>query len=97
MLGPSMVDRRNDVLLDRRASSRVAVDAGHIQQRRRGRRPRAGEAATIRVEFVVTRAERVELDAVAGECELTLADVIREAVNEYVSDYRDRKVFKESP
>jgi metal-responsive CopG/Arc/MetJ family transcriptional regulator len=34
-----------------------------------------------------------DLETVARDNATTRADVIREAVNEYVSDYRDRLVF----
>lgn len=60
----------------------------------RGRRPRSDEPSTERVEFVATRSERRELQAVANECKKKVAAVVREAVNEYVSDYRERKVFR---
>ena len=58
-----------------------------------GRPPRAGVRATRRVEFVVTDRERAELDVVSMECGQDVATLIRDAVNEYVADYRERKVF----
>lgn len=59
----------------------------------RGRPPRAGVRATKRVEFVLTCEERIKLDQVAGESGLKLAEVVREAVNEFVADYSERQVF----
>jgi predicted DNA-binding protein len=41
----------------------------------------------------VTAVERAHLAAVAREAQRPVAEVIREAVNEYVADYRDDLVF----
>jgi predicted DNA-binding protein len=64
-----------------------------LDRRKRGHPARGGERSTERVEFVMTTAERAELDRVASESGQKLAAVIREAVNEYVADYRDARVF----
>jgi predicted DNA-binding protein len=57
------------------------------------RKPRS-EAASMDVLVIrVTSEERRDLDQVARENGQTRADVIREAVNEYVADYRERGVF----
>jgi hypothetical protein len=61
-----------------------------------GRPPLDDVAATSRVQLRVTPAQRLELRRVADENGTGMSGVIREAVNEYVSDYRDkrrRKVF----
>lgn len=64
--------------------------------RRRGRPPRAGVRATERVEFVVTADERKALQEVATENRMPLASVIRDAVMEFVADYRERVIFTPS-
>lgn len=61
--------------------------------RRRGRPPRAETRATRRVEFVVTDREQQALRQVAKENRLSLAAVVREAVNTFVQDYAERVVF----
>ena len=60
---------------------------------KRGPKPERGETATDRIVVRVTPPERADLDAVARENHSTRAAVIRDAVNEYVADYRDRRVF----
>lgn len=65
-----------------------------VDERRRPGRPlRADAPANKRVEFVITPEERQALVRVAQDAGKPLATVIREAVNEYVSDYTDRVVF----
>ena len=63
---------------------------------RRGRPPRAGVRATERIEFVATVSERQDLKSIAAAESRPLAEVIRDAVNEYVSDFRERVVFTPS-
>lgn len=58
-----------------------------------GRPALYGSRATNRIEFVVTAEQRRELDRVAQETGKKLATVIREAVNEFIGDYSERKVF----
>lgn len=60
---------------------------------RSGRPPRAGVRSTARIELVVTPAERSALQKVAAENSMSLAGVIREAVNSFVADYAERVVF----
>lgn len=60
---------------------------------RTGRPPRAGVRATKRIEIVVTDEERAALDQMAKDNRQTLAAVIRDAVNTFVSDYGERVVF----
>lgn len=66
---------------------------GGRERRRRGRPALHGVKADQRVEFTVTAEQRRELDRVAKESGKALATVIREAVNEFVADYSDRRVF----
>lgn len=61
---------------------------------RRGRRPRADTASTHTVRFLVTESERKELQAVAKENGQPVSTLIRDAVNEFVSDYKERSLFR---
>ena len=72
------------VLVDRRGRSYHA---------RPGRKPKRDVAAEDRISFRVTRTERAELDAAAKENDVSVTDLVRDAVNEYVADYRERAVF----
>lgn len=58
-----------------------------------GRPPIADVPATARIEFRVTPAQRLELRRVASDNRTGVAGIIREAVNEYVADYGDRRPF----
>jgi len=59
-----------------------------------GREPRVpGCPSACVVHVRVTASERAQLEAVAREVRQPVAEVIREAVNEYVADYRDTLVF----
>jgi hypothetical protein len=61
---------------------------------KRGRgRPRrvASEIASERIWAWLTKSERVALSQVADETGMDIAVVIREAVNDYVSDYSERR------
>lgn len=60
---------------------------------RRGRPPRANRRSTKRVEFVVTEDEHSVLERVAKDSKQPIASVIRQAVDEFVSDYGEQKVF----
>ena len=62
-------------------------------RRRLGRPSLYGSRATQRIEFVVTVEQRRDLERVAAEQGKPLSTVIREAVNEFVGDYGERKVF----
>jgi hypothetical protein len=61
--------------------------------KKRGRQPRAGVRATKRVEIVITETERAELEIVARENGQRVSSLVRDAVNTYVADYRDKDVF----
>lgn len=58
-------------------------------------RPRriASEAADARIWAWLTDSERAALQQVSEETGQTIAVVVREAVNAYVGDYSDRKIF----
>ena len=62
--------------------------------RRRGRPSMEPEPATAIVSLRVTPAQRLELRRVAADNRTHVGGLLREAVNEYVSDYRDRRVFR---
>ncbi len=63
------------------------------RRRPSGRRPRSGERAGLVIAVRVTAAEATDLAAVARETHQTISELIREAVNEFVADYRERGVF----
>jgi hypothetical protein len=58
-----------------------------------GRKPDREEVARVWMHVRMTVSERRDLDTVARDNNVTVSAVLREAVNEYVSDYRDRAVF----
>ena len=62
--------------------------------RRSGRRPIHDAPATNSVHVRVTPGQRLDLRRVATDNGRYLSTVIREAIDEYVSDYRDRPVFR---
>lgn len=62
------------------------------EPKRRGR-PQSTEPANQTIRVRVTPAQRLELRRVATENGTRVAGIIREAVNEYVADYRERGVF----
>jgi hypothetical protein len=64
-----------------------------VTKRPRGR-PRVAEPATSRISLRVTAAQRLELVRVADENDQRLSAMIREAVDEFVGDYRDRLIFR---
>jgi len=52
------------------------------------------EPALLVIHVRVTERQRAELRQVEAELGLDCSGIIREAVNEFVSDYSERKVFK---
>jgi hypothetical protein len=64
---------------------------------RRGRPTRAGTRSTERIEIVVTCEERKALEQVAKDQCQPLATVVRDAVNTYVADYGEKRVFRAGP
>jgi hypothetical protein len=68
---------------------------GDAMRSRGGRKPRVpGACSSMRLSIRLTPEERRDLEAVARENHTNLADVLREAVNEYVADYRERPLFE---
>lgn len=63
------------------------------ERRRRGRPPRAGESSKRRFEFVTTDDEATGIKHVAAAEGRTVSEIIRDAVNEYVGDFSERKIF----
>lgn len=66
-----------------------------IFTRGRGRPTRSTTPSTKRVEFTVTATELADLKQVAADLNHgSIAGVVRQAVNEFVADYRERRVFR---
>jgi len=57
--------------------------------RRRGRRPTFGSPATVAIVVRVTREQREDLRKVAKINQTNISGAIRDAVDGYVSDFRD--------
>lgn len=65
-----------------------------MAERRRGRPCRvAGEVATKRIWAFLTPSERAALEAQAATERVSVAVLVREAVNAYVADQAERRVF----
>jgi acyl-CoA hydrolase len=92
-VGLSAVNGQEGTEPDRRSRvESVAVDRRVGERRRRGRPARVdGVVATRRREFRLTADEDRELARVARENGQHVATLIREAVNEYVADYAERR------
>jgi hypothetical protein len=58
-----------------------------------GRPPLFDVPATARVTFALTPTQRVELQRVASDHQVGVSEIIREAVNEFVSDYGGPQPF----
>ena len=65
--------------------------------RRRGRPPSAGVAATEILKFRLTASERQQLRDIAKVEGRPVAEVVRDSINEYVSDFRDDQLFVRAP
>lgn len=52
------------------------------------------EPATVVIRVRVTPTQKRDLDAVARENKTDVTGVVRDAVNTYVSDYREAPVFR---
>jgi hypothetical protein len=68
-----------------------------VPDRRRGRPCTFEAPAADRISLRLTSAQRLELRRVAFENQTNLSGVVREAVNSYVADYGDRRVFRRRP
>ncbi len=77
------------------SETQMLIFAGgrRAQARGRGRPTLYGSRAQRRLEVVVTDEQKKDLDSVAADQGKPLATVIREAINEYVTDYREKPVF----
>jgi hypothetical protein len=64
-----------------------------MTKRPAGRPPLFDVPATARVTFALTPAQHLELQRVASDNRTGVSGIIREAVNEFVSDYGDRPPF----
>ena len=64
------------------------------RMKRRGRPWLHAEPASTQIHLRVTPAQRLELRRVADENGQRLSSIIREAVDEFVGDYRDGRVFR---
>lgn len=76
-------------------SETMLILGGRRNRRRPGRPALYGTRAKQRIEIVVTDEQRKDLDRVAADQGKPLSTVIREAVNEYVSDFGEKRVFTE--
>jgi len=65
-----------------------------MTHKRRGRSWMYSEPASAQIHLRVTPAQRLELRRVADENGQRLSTIVREAVDEFVGDYRDRRVFR---
>lgn len=61
--------------------------------RRRGRPPAAGVAATATVKCRLTPEQRQQLHDIALMERRSVAEIVRDSINEYVLDFRDEPVF----
>jgi hypothetical protein len=61
--------------------------------RRRGRKPRVPGQPVTRFNFELTEQEHADLLETARELGTHPSDFLREAVNEAVADFRERKLF----
>ena len=58
-----------------------------------GPKPIDGEPARDVIHIRVTARQRAELEQVAAELGVDCSAIIRDAVNEFVGDYSERRVF----
>lgn len=63
----------------------------------RGARPRFGQATDATVCLRVTSDQRVKLQEAAKRNGTTVADLLREAVDDCVADFSDEPVFRAKP
>lgn len=59
-----------------------------------GRPPLFDAPASVRFEIRLTPQQRADLAQVAADNNTTPTEVVRTAVNTYVEDYRDARLFK---
>lgn len=76
------------------SAERFKDSLGRSYRERPGRKPRGEEAADSGVCIRLTAEERADLEAVAQENQCSLTDLLRDAVNSFVADYRETPVFR---
>jgi hypothetical protein len=59
-----------------------------------GRRPRAGVRSDRPMQFYMTAQEKTALQQMAHLERRKMAEIVRDAVNEYVADFGERQVFR---
>jgi hypothetical protein len=64
-----------------------------VSDSKRGRPPRLPGETLVGFHFLLSVSERSDLKDVANELDMTAAEVLREAVNEFVADFRERRLF----
>lgn len=67
---------------------------GSSRSSRRGRRPMAETRASNSLRYRVTDKQKEDLQEIARAEGRPMAAVFRDAVDEYVADYRERRVFQ---
>jgi hypothetical protein len=72
----------------------LLILGGDAPRRGRGRPTTFGSKADRRTQIRLTSEQLEDLKSLAAEEKRPLAVVIRDAVNEYVSDSRERQVFE---
>jgi hypothetical protein len=75
----------------------LLILGGSPERRRRGRRPTYGEPATVGLRHRVTRRQKSDLLEIARAEGRPMSEVVRDALDEYVADFRDRRVFQKPP
>lgn len=73
------------------------ITTGSLIIARPGRPTRAGAKSERRVNFRVTETEYLALKQMAAENRQPMANVIRDAVDCFIGDYSEKRVFKSSP
>lgn len=69
------------------------MDGRRGEARRVGRPPRQPTLSVASYTLRMTADERADLERAARENGQGLSDFVRDAINEYVADYRERAVF----
>jgi hypothetical protein len=64
---------------------------------RRGRPARAGHRSMCRVQVFMTSEEKMALKNMATSEGKKIAEIVRDATNEYVADFGERRVFRSGP
>ena len=65
-----------------------------MSKRQTGRPPLYDTPVTARLSLAVTPAQRLELKRIATDNGTGMSNILREAMNEFVSDYGERHPFR---